>query len=127
MTTITTSASSAPFAGARPQPANPEGRQAVKDLTVALKNGDLAAAKTAYAQMIRSAPEGTNWNTTGPVADVGRALVQGDVVAAKEIAKAALQTLKPERPLSTTPGEPSTPKTVSTTGGTAGTLLNVVA
>ena len=127
MTSITTAASSMPFAGVRPQPANPEGRQAVKDLTIALKNEDLAAARTAYVQMLRNAPEGATWNASGPVADVGRALVQGDVVAAKEIARTALQGLKPERPANTTPGEPSTPKAVSTTGGTAGTLLNVVA
>lgn len=127
MTPITNSVSSMPFAGVRPQPVNPEGRQAVKDLTVALKNEDLAAARTAYAQMIKSAPEGTTWNTSGPVADVGRALVQGDVAAAKEIAKTALQGLKPERPTNTTPGEPPAPVSVSTTGGTAGTLLNVVA
>lgn len=105
---------------------SPAGRQAMKDLTQALKAEDLGAARQAFVQVLKNAPEGATWKPDSGLAEVGRALMAGDVVAAKEAGKAALQGLKPQQPPAT-PGEPEPPKAPSTTGGTAGTLLNVVA
>lgn len=123
MTTITRST---PLIAEPPQASNPAGRQAVKALTQALKAEDLPAAKEAYAQILKSAPAGATWNPDSPLATVGRALRDGDIAAAQEATKAALQALRPHRDPSI-PVEPEPPKAPSTTGGTAGTLLNVVA
>jgi hypothetical protein len=127
MTTISTQPSAFVDRSALNLPAgNPAGRQAMKDLTQALKTEDLGAARQAFVQVLKNAPEGATWKPDSGLAEVGRALLAGDVVAAKEAGKAALQGLKPQQPPAT-PGEPEPPKAPSTTGGTAGTLLNVVA
>jgi hypothetical protein len=125
MTMITRSA---PLATEPLPSANPAGRQAVKALAQALKAEDLPAAKEAYVQIVKNAPAGATWKPDSAFAAVGRALRDGDVVAAREAAKAGLQGLRPPGPPSI-PGdpEPSPTKVPSTTGGTSGTLLNVVA
>jgi hypothetical protein len=116
--------------GTRDLPGSPAGRQAVKDLATALKAGDLQAAKVAYGQVVRNAPEGATWNPEGAFAQMGRALKAGDMAAAQEVAKAAWNDLKQDLKPVTPPATPGVPEPVaapSTTGGTAGTLLNVVA
>lgn len=107
-------------------PVVPAGRQAVKDLAVSLRSGDLDAAKQAYVQLVQSAPEGASWNPESNFAELGRALKAGDLAAAKEAAKGAWQDFRSATP-PVIPGVPEPAAAPSTTGGTAGTLLNVVA
>lgn len=110
----------------RSSPVAPGGRQAVKDLAVSLRSGDVDAAKQAYVQLVKSAPDGASWNPESNFAELGRALKAGDLAAAKEAAKGAWQDFRSATP-PVTPGVPEPAAAPSTTGGTAGTLLNVVA
>lgn len=66
-------------------------RQAFKQLGQALKSGDLGAAKTAYASVVKNAPEGATWNPGSAFAQVGKSLGAGDLEGAKSAFKAALQ------------------------------------
>lgn len=110
----------------RSSPVAPGGRQAVKDLAASLQAGDLGAAKQAYVQLVKNAPDGATWNPESAFAQLGRALKAGDLAAAKEAAKAAWQDFRQATP-PVIPGVPEPAPAPSTTGGTAGTLLNVVA
>ncbi|GAB4037525.1 MAG: hypothetical protein Fur0014_05310 [Rubrivivax sp.] len=113
----------------RPPPANPAGRQALKDLVHSLQSGDLDGARQAWVQVVRHAPEGATWNPASGFAEIGRALKAGDIAAAQEAAKAAMAAWAERRP-GTAPVPPAPPEPAaapSTTGGAAGTLLNVVA
>jgi hypothetical protein len=109
----------------RPAPANPAGRQALKDLGASLKSGDLDGARQAYAQVVKNAPEGATWNPAGGFAEIGRALRAGDVEAARDAAKTALRDRRPDAAPPPSKADPAAAP--STTGGAAGTLLNVVA
>lgn len=129
------SSATASSLGAVGQPSQTPMRQAMKDLTVALRKDDLPAARQAYVAAVKAAPESAQWNPEGSFAAVGRALAQGDLAAAKEAAKAGLNDMRgrfnpvePEpRPLPMpTPGPMPAPA-LSSTGGVAGARLNVTA
>jgi hypothetical protein len=123
---MTTISSTSSVASVRTPLPNPAGRQAMKDLTAALKAEDLGAARQAFAQVVKNAPEGATWNPDSGFAAVGRALKDGDVVAAREAGKAALQGLR-ETKAPVSPGVAEPQKTPTTTGGSVGAHLNVVA
>lgn len=57
--------------------------QAFRSLAQSLRTGDVDAAKTAYADVIRNAPEGATLERGSPFVQVGAALRQGDLDAAK--------------------------------------------
>ncbi len=103
--------------------------QAFGSLARALRTGDVDAAKTAYADVIRNAPEGATLERGSPFARIGKALYQGDVETAKvafaDMVRVAKGQLPPAAPPTTTPVVPA--PTASTTGGVAGSTLNVVA
>lgn len=69
-------------------------REAIKGLSQALSADDLGGARKAYAAVVRNAPEGAQWKPDSAFAEMGRALVQGDLPAAKEAAKAGLSELR---------------------------------
>lgn len=111
-----------------PVTVSPE-RQAVRDLGKSLRAGDLDAAREAYVDIIRNAPEGATWQKDSGFAQIGKALVQGDLEGAKT---AFADTIKGKIGLpagqdpGTPPSEPPVP-VPSSTGGASGSLLNVVA
>lgn len=107
--------------------------QAVKDdvkaLGQALRADDLQAARGAFVELAKQAPEGATLQPGSPFAELGKSLAQGDVAAAKtafasmvrsQIEKPSTGPIKPEQPI-------SLPPTVSSTGGSAGGTLNAVA
>ncbi len=100
--------------------------QAFRSLAQSLRAGDVDAAKTAYADVIKNAPEGATLERGSPFAQIGKALHQGDVGAAKvafaDMVKAAKGQLPPVVTLPPMP-VPAT----SSTGGIAGGTLNEVA
>lgn len=123
--------------------------QAFKALAQSLRAGDVDAAKSAYADVIRNAPEGASLERGSPFVEVGKALHQGDVAAAKSAFVDMVKTHKAALPPSGTPvasspltsppvaspplasprqGSPAilVPST-SSTGGIAGATLNEVA
>jgi TolA-binding protein len=109
-------------------PPSPE-RQAFGELAKSLRNGDLDAARQAFANVIRNAPEGASWPKGSPFADLGKALVRGDVDAART-AFASMVKGRAGVSLPVEGGEPAAPGPVtvpSSTGGESGSVLNVVA
>lgn len=113
--------------------------QAFKALAQSLRAGDVDAAKSAYADVIRNAPEGASLERGSPFVEVGKALHQGDVAAAKSAFVDMVKTHKAALPPSGTPvaapplasprqGSPAilVPST-SSTGGIAGATLNEIA
>jgi len=107
---------------AQAQP-SPE-RQAFVDLAKSLRTGDLSAARQAYADVIRNAPEGASFKPGSSFAEVGKALLKGDVPAAQEAFQTMLRGASGKG--GGTAPQAST-AVVSSTGGTAGSLLNAVA
>lgn len=123
--------------------------QAFKALAKSLRVGDVDAAKTAYADVIRNAPEGATLERGSPFVEVGKALYQGDVAAAKaafvDMVKAHRGSLPPVGTPTASPPLASPPlasppfaspplsmpailvPAASTTGGIAGATLNEVA
>jgi len=103
----------------------PEQRTAFKELGQALKSGDLAGAKQAYADVVRNAPAGATWNPDSAFAQVGKALASGDVDAAKS---AFGDMLKSHHHSHDTPAlPPIVVPTSSSTGGVAGGIVNLTA
>lgn len=108
--------------------------QAVKDdvkaLGKALRDGDVTAARQAYVDLAKQAPEGATLQPGSPFATLGKALATGDVAAAKT-AFSNLVRGQIDKPATTDPVKPeqpvSLPPTVSSTGGSAGGTLNAVA
>lgn len=118
-------------AGRPPEAANPAMREAFANLGKAIKSSDVPAARTAYAEMIRSAPEGTPWPKESAFSELGRALLTQDLPTARlayaAMARNGLAAMRPHLP-----GGPSSPPspagtTASSTGGVAGTLVNISA
>jgi hypothetical protein len=66
---------------------NPAEREAVRDLTQALRASDLPAARQAYASILKNAPEGATFPKGSSFADLGKALVKGDMPAAQDAFK----------------------------------------
>jgi hypothetical protein len=104
--------------------------EAVRSLAKSLRAGDVDAAKTAYADVVRNAPAGATLERGSPFADLGKALRQGDVEAAKvaftDMLKAAKGQLPPVASPIVAPPAILVPG-ASSTGGIAGATLNEVA
>jgi cytoskeletal protein RodZ len=128
---IGSSAASARIAATLATPVNPALKEAWQGLAKALKSDDLDAARRSCAAPIKNAPEGATFTKGSPFAQLGKALVTGDMAAAK----AAFATMvRPRLEGTTTPTAPTQdpPPTTnsvvtSSTGGSAGTVLNVSA
>jgi DNA-binding FadR family transcriptional regulator len=107
--------------------ANPQATY-FRQMTSALRNGDLDTARQAYASLVKNAPEGKTWDKDSDFAALGRALKSGDVDAAKQ---AITQMVRDARG-GAHDGEPGTmpvpaPVNTSSTGGVAGGTLSVQA
>jgi len=120
----------APMPVPTPAPGTPAQREAVKQLAQAFQNDDLASARQAYVGIVAGAPDGATWNPDSAFATLGRALVAGDLPAAKQAAKEALTALRsvktPPAPGPAVPETMGTAPAASGADGTCGTLLNVV-
>ena len=109
----------------------PQGvRDGVKALGQALRAEDLPAAREAYVSLVKQAPEGASFQPGSAFADLGKALVKGDVDGAKT-AFTGMVKAQLGRP-STIPVQPpqvpaAQQPVVSSTGGSAGGTLNAVA
>jgi hypothetical protein len=95
-------------------------QQAFKDLRIAMRGGDIDAAKQAFGAIVRNAPEGAKWNPESSFAQIGRALVAGDMDAAKSAYASMVKNHLPRNDVSppvTQPIEPPnfTPGQVSLT------------
>ncbi len=77
-------------------------REAFASLGKALRGGDLDAAKVAYADVLRTAPEGATLTRGSAFVQLGSAIVKGDVGAAK----AAYAEMVKARPGASLPGLP---------------------
>jgi len=64
-----------------------QGTQAknIQDLTKAVRTGDLDAAKQAYRDIVKAAPDGATLTRGGAFAQLGRALATGDLDSARSI------------------------------------------
>ncbi len=102
---------------------------ALRSLAKSLRAGDIDAAKTAYADVIRNAPEGATLERGSPFAQIGKALHQGDIEGAKVAFADMLRAAKGQVPPIATPIVPPAILVAgaSTTGGIAGGTLNEVA
>ena len=102
---------------------------AFRSLAKSLRAGDIDAAKTAYADVIRNAPEGATLERGSPFVQIGKALRQGDVDAAKVAFADMLRAAKGQVPPIASPIVPPAILVAgaSTTGGIAGSTLNEVA
>ncbi|MEO8125179.1 MAG: hypothetical protein ABI633_14120 [Burkholderiales bacterium] len=100
--------------------------QAFGALAKSLRAGDVDAAKTAYAAVIKNAPEGATLERGSPFAQIGKALHQGDVDAAKVAFADMVQGARGQIPPVVTLPPMPLPAT-SSTGGIAGGTLNEVA
>jgi hypothetical protein len=96
------------------------------ELAKSLRSGDLDAAKQAYANVVRNAPEGKTWPTGSPFADLGKALVRGDVDAARTAFASMCKGKTGAPPVGGGEAVSSSSVPPATTGD-KGTLLNVVA
>ena len=103
--------------------------QAFRSLAKSLRAGDVDAAKTAYADVIRNAPEGATLERGSPFVQIGKALHQGDIDGAKVAFADMLRAAKGQLPPVASPIVPPAILVVnaSTTGGIAGGTLNEVA
>lgn len=108
--------------------------QAFRSLAKSLRAGDVDGAKTAYADVVRNAPEGATLERGSPFAQIGKALYQGDVEGAKlafaDMLQAARGRMPPvaSPPITSPVAPPATlAPAASTTGGIAGGTLNAVA
>ena len=95
-------------------------RQAARELTKALRGEDLEGARRAYASLVAALPDGMHVKAGTPLAEVGKALAQGDVAAARTAYVDVFRNRReqPEAPVQAVP---------SSTGGSAGSVLNTVA
>jgi len=121
-------------------------RESVRALGSALRQDDLAGAQQAWAQVVKNVPALVARRPEGVLAQMGKALADGDVAGAKAVLQDATVALRAQ--LGARPGEsgPSVPgddcgmpvaaepapqpapaPTPSSTGGAAGTTLDVVA
>ena len=103
--------------------------QAFRSLAKSLRAGDVDAAKAAYVDVIKNAPEGATLERGSPFAQLGKALHQGDVEAAKVAFADMLKTARGQVPPIASPIVPPAILVAgaSTTGGIAGSTLNEVA
>jgi len=70
---------------------NPAMREAMRDLTQSLRSSDLTGARQAYAAILKNAPDGAQLTKGSDFADLGRALVQGDMTSAQASFKSMIQ------------------------------------
>lgn len=84
-------------------PRNPAMREAMRDLTQSLKASDLDGARQAYAAILKNAPEGAQFPRGSDFADLGRALLRGDMPAAQAAFRSMLADKRPAPPLPPTP------------------------
>ena len=103
--------------------------QAFRSLAQSLRAGDVDAAKTAYADVIRNAPEGATLERGSPFVQVGAALRQGDLDAAKAAFVDMVKTARGQFPQPSPPVAP--PAILVPAGapsiGSAGGTLNEIA
>ncbi|MBS0445522.1 MAG: hypothetical protein JSR59_06180 [Proteobacteria bacterium] len=99
-------------------------RDGYAQMAEAMQSGDLDAAKSAFATVVRNAPPGATMQPGGPMAQLGKALASGDLSAAQSTWSTIVQNhqTQPAMPIS----NPTT-QVASSTGGTAGATLNVTA
>jgi len=85
-----------------------QGTQAknIHDLTKAVRTGDLDAARRAYRDIVKTAPDGATLTRGGAFAQLGQALVTGDPDSAKSI---IIDAAKAPRGNSTMPVPPPMP------------------
>lgn len=102
-------------------------REDVKALGKALRGGDLPAARAAYVDLVKQAPEDAQLQPGSPFAALGKALAKGDMDAAKTAFAAALRGAAGQSPPIKVDAPISLAPTVSSTGGSAGGTLNAVA
>ena len=95
-------------------------RQAARELTKALRGEDLEGARRAYASLVAALPDGMHVKAGTPLAEVGKALAQGDIEAARTACADVFRNRR-EQPQAAAPAVPSS------TGGAAGTMVNTVA
>ncbi|HRD83862.1 MAG TPA: hypothetical protein PLF63_01680 [Rubrivivax sp.] len=131
-TTPASGVASPPALGGRAaDAANPAMRDAFVDLGKALKSSDPQAARAAYAEMMRSAPEGSTWPKGSAFADLGKALLTQDMQGARQayadMLRNGLAATRPSLPGGPRPAPAPAAITASSTGGLAGTLVNVSA
>lgn len=102
----------------------------VRQLGKSLRNDDLQGAKQAFADIVRTAPEGASWPKGSAFASLGRALATGDLAAAKQ---SFAEALRSRLDVVKTPGEPvvaplnTTGPSPAAAGGLAGGTIHVVA
>lgn len=105
---------------------SPAMREAMRDLTQALKTSDLAGARQAYASILKNAPEGAQFPRGSEFANLGRALVSGDMATAQAAFKSMVQARLDARPGQ--PPQPPGPMPVPpSSAGQPGGLLDLVA
>jgi hypothetical protein len=107
-------------------------RQDFRALGKALKSGDMSAAKVAYAEVVKDAPEGASVTPGSPFVQLGAALRSGDADAAKAAFSAMIKDARANHGGGALPPPaislpPTLAPVASTTGGTAGGTLNEVA
>jgi hypothetical protein len=116
---------------AQPVRATSPERQDFKSLAKALRSGNLADAKTAYANIVKDAPAGATFPSGSPFAEVGKALMSGDVDAAKTAFGSMVKNATGKGGGAMLPPVISLPPSIapvaSTTGGTAGGTFSEVA
>ena len=102
----------------------------MRQLTQALRNDDLEGARKAWVEVVRNAPDGATMPKDGAFAEVGRALLAGDMAEAKHVATEFLrERIHGVRP----PGQPVTPPvtdrgpTPAAAGGMAGGTIDLIA
>lgn len=102
---------------------------AMKQLSQALEQGDVGAAKQAYVSLVRNAPEGATWDPSSHFAELGKALRGGDVPGAQAAFAGMVQNVRDQLPGTPPPQNtlPVPPVAISSTGGAAGGTLNVTA
>jgi hypothetical protein len=101
-------------------------RQDTAQIGKALKNGDLSAAQSAYADLLKQAPAGSSLTPGSPLAELGKALKQGDLSAAKSAYSDLLQS-RAQGGAGTVKPVPVTPPAQTSASGSAGAVINTVA
>jgi len=103
-----------------------ERRAALKDMSQALSSDDLGAARQAYAELARNAPAGATLQAGSPFAQLGKALLQGDLEGAKKVvASIGDRPLHGRIPVPQAPSPLPTPAAPSSIGGATGSTIHL--
>ena len=106
-------AAAAPSTATSPRAAE---RGAVRDLAKALRTEDMAAARAAYATILRNAPDAAQFPKGTAFADLGRALASGDISAAQAAFKSMVRGHLPRHEPGTPTPLPPQPAAMASTG-----------